>query len=218
VNLGFGEGQMEELERRGFVASPLNLWRHAMLFGRDCSQPSAMTGRGFVGPLDLRAPEDQFSSDEQVETRHRRPLQAPELDGTIAAFMHAWSAGDEDGTRIAAKELVDGTHAHFQAQGVPAFAHPIVPPQFPRAIAETVRRLPGHYQANALRSVLDAFEGHARAGVEREISLALTASGEAPDESEGAVHRKRDAQASGCGCDCSSCAGKKGVIDDYGWK
>lgn len=142
-----------------------------MWSGKECLAPEETALGRFNGPLDLRAPEDQFSSDDQIEKRHRRVLFAPELDGTIAAFMHTWAQGDEDGARLAAKELVGGTHAHFQAQGVPVFAHPIVPPQFAQAIAGTVRGLPAQFRESAVQSALDAFEGHARQSVEREIGL-----------------------------------------------
>lgn len=172
-----------------------------MWMANGCSKPGA-GAMGFNGPLDLRAPEDQFSSSDQVEKRYRRPLSVPELDSTIAAFLHAWSEGDEESTRIAAKELIDGTHAHFQAQGVPAFAHPIVPPQFAQAIADMVRGLPPHFQENALRGVIEAFEGSARAAVEREISRTVAVRRERADERS--VARTSDARGSGCGCNAFS--------------
>lgn len=180
-----------------------------MWTANDCSKPGVTSGGRFNGPLDLRAPEDQFSSTDQVEKRYRRPLSAPELQSTIAAFMRAWSEGDAESTRVAAKDLVDGTRAHFQSQGVPAFAHPIVPPEFAGLIAEKLLGLPEYFRTNALRSLLAAFEEGERGSVEHEVSIAMSASGDRPDDMKRAGEH---------GCGCGACAGKRDAMNRYDWK
>jgi hypothetical protein len=52
-----------------------------------------MTGAKFNGPLDLRAPEDQFTSDEQVRARYRLPVQSRDLGESIVALIAVLARG-----------------------------------------------------------------------------------------------------------------------------
>jgi hypothetical protein len=134
-----------------------------------------------VGALDLRAPEDLFSADDQVRGRYRWHVKAPEIETAISSFTDAWDAGDEQGARLAATELVNQTRAHFQKQGVPVFAHPVVPPQFVAANARVIDALPSEDRPGVIKDLLEAFDDRgARAGVERQFASLLVSANAAP--------------------------------------
>lgn len=128
------------------------------------------TRRRFEGPLDLRAPEEQFVTDDQIDRRYREPVQSPEVEKAINSFMRAWHEGDAVGMRLAAEDVKSRTRAHFQMQGVPIIAHPILPPQFVRQVGEMVRELPLHGRETEFDNLADKFGPNLKKAVAQEFA------------------------------------------------
>lgn len=120
--------------------------------------------------LDIRAPEDMFATDEQVREKFRRPIEQPHLDEAIDGLLRAWLEGDRDRATTAAEEVERRTRAHFQAQGVPVFAHPILPPQFVRSVHEQVDNLPTRERGAAMGDLVTYFRESLRPAVTRELA------------------------------------------------
>lgn len=123
----------------------------------------------------FRAPEDQFSTDEQIARRHREPLRLAAVERAIASFMESWKVGDEVGARLSADEIKTHTRAHFQQQGVPVIASPVLPYQFVLEAAQAVRDLPKQEQEAQLDSVARQFGPDLAATVARELRPAILA-------------------------------------------
>jgi len=136
------------------------------------------TRKRFEGPLDLRAPEDQFATEDQVEERYRQPVQSLDVEHAINSLMRAWQTGDATGARLAAEEVKGRTRAYFNIQGVPVFAHPILPPQLAHRVREIVQELPLHVRETELNNLANQFGPDLRTAVAQEfargLSLAVT--------------------------------------------
>jgi hypothetical protein len=130
-----------------------------------------MTGARFNGPLDLRAPEDQFTSNDQVRARYRLPVQSRGLEESIMTLLQSWQEGDRPRAAEAADEMERQTRAHFQTQGVPVFAHPILPPQFVRGVRELIGDLPKGDQAAAIGDLVNHFRQDLQPGIAQELEL-----------------------------------------------
>jgi len=128
------------------------------------------SGVRYDGPLDLRAPEDRFGTDDQVDARFRRPIEVPKIDEAIDEFFWNWQHGDDAGARKQAADILSLTGAHFQQQGVPVFARPILPPQLAGHVADALRRLPKPHQAKEFERLVEAFEPGVRRGVSQEVA------------------------------------------------
>jgi murein DD-endopeptidase MepM/ murein hydrolase activator NlpD len=122
--------------------------------------------------LDLRAPEDRFATDEEVRERHILPADVPEIEGTISQFFRAWVDGDQSVARSAADTIVNRTRAYFESQGVPSFAHPILPPQFTNGVVKALRSLPAGERASEFDSLVHTFANELRTGVAQELRSA----------------------------------------------
>ena len=103
-------------------------------------------------------PEDIFASEDQVAERHKQEIRSPAIDQAINDWNAAKEQSDDDGLRAAAKALVDVTSAAFKLQGVPVYAHPVLPPQFVTAEAADIARLPKEQQQAMVARLLDRFE------------------------------------------------------------
>lgn len=109
-------------------------------------------------------PEDIFASEDQVAERHERDIRSPAIDQAIDDWNVAKEEGDENGLRSAAKSIVDATSAAFRLQGVPLYAHPVLPPQFVAAEATSIARLPQDRQRTAVAALLDKFDPSVKPG------------------------------------------------------
>jgi murein DD-endopeptidase MepM/ murein hydrolase activator NlpD len=126
-------------------------------------------------PLDLRAPEEQFSSDRDVKLRCGQPIVSNEVEDAISSYFQALDQGDEYGVRQSANEMKDRTRAHFQRQGVPVFAHPVLPPQFVQGVAAMVRHLPDSDRRLEIDNLAGQSGPDLKASVARELVLGLAA-------------------------------------------
>jgi hypothetical protein len=63
------------------------------------------------------------------------------------------------------------TRAHFHTQGVPVFAHPILPRQFVRGVHELIGDLPKRDQAATLSDLVNHFRQDLRPGIAQELEL-----------------------------------------------
>lgn len=124
--------------------------------------------------LDIRAPEDLFASEDQVRDRRHRPVEPQKIAPAIDALLRGWLEGDRDSAKSAADEVARQTRAHFQAQGVPVFAHPILPPQFVHHALELIDELPKSHQAAQLDNLVSHFSQDLQPGVAQELSNART--------------------------------------------
>lgn len=128
----------------------------------------------FNGPLDLRAPEHRFATDSRIDARFRLPIENIEIDDRTNEFFWAWQNGDDVAARRKAEELLGLTGAHFQRQGVPVFARPILPPQLAGHVADSLRSLPKPQQATEFERLLQVFEPNARRRVSQEVSQLMS--------------------------------------------
>lgn len=124
--------------------------------------------------LDIRAPEDLFATEEQVRDRSRRPVEPQKIAPAIDALLRSWLEGDRDSAKSAADEVARQTRAHFQAQGVPVFAHPILPPQFVHHALELIDELPKSRQAAQLENLVSHFSQDLQPSVAQELNNART--------------------------------------------
>ena len=85
--------------------------------------------------LQFPVPEDIFASDDQVAERHEQEIRSPAIDRAINDWNDAKEQSNSQALRMASKALVDATSAAFKLQGIPTFAHPVLPPQFVKAQA-----------------------------------------------------------------------------------
>lgn len=108
------------------------------------------------------APEDIFAGEGDTAARHEQEVRSPAIDSAIAAWYDAKDQGDGVGLRTAAKALVDATSAAFRVQGVPTFAHPVLPPQFVMAEVDELRRLPKDHRDSVVGAILETLEPGAK--------------------------------------------------------
>jgi hypothetical protein len=136
-------------------------------------------------PRDLRrplfpVPEDTFASDDQVAERHEQEIRSPAVDRAIGDWTAAKEQGDESGLRAAAKSIVHATSAAFRLRGVPAYAHPVLPPQFVKAEAAAMAHLPRDHQKAIVSALLDKFDPSAKPGGTQQFVTQLAASAASP--------------------------------------
>jgi hypothetical protein len=177
------------------------------MLGGSCGT-SLRQGEPYKGRLDLRAPEDRFANDDQVEARFEEPIDAPEIEGAILAFMRAWHAGDDEGLKLAAADVVSRTRSYYQRQGVPAFAHPILPPQLARMIAKTIQQLPDRVQGAVTDDTVGSFGDSLRLGIEQELSAYLSDAREDRDNHDQGHIDDLFTKPKAFGCGCSCCSGR----------
>lgn len=128
--------------------------------------------KSFGRRLDLRAPEDRFATADQIEERFGRHVDVPGVESAIVRFLRGWADNDRSELGSAADDLVKITRKHFGSQGVPVFAHPILPPQFKQRVADVLSGLPASKRVSEFGFVADAFGGALRTGVKQELGLA----------------------------------------------
>lgn len=114
--------------------------------------------------LQFPVPEDIFASDDDVAERDEKEIRSPAIDRAIDHWNIAKEEGDEHGLRTAAKGIVDATSAAFKLQGVPTFAHPVLPPQFVKAEVASLSGLSGDRRNGAIGELLNLFDPSARPG------------------------------------------------------
>lgn len=129
------------------------------------------TRRGHA--LWLRTPEDIFAGAEDVADRHHSEIRSPAIDRAIEDWNTAKAEGDDHGLRAAARAIVDATSATFRQQGVPTFAHPVLPPQFAKAVMKDVDHLPAEHQRSSVRMLSNIFEPGAKMAAEQEFASHL---------------------------------------------
>lgn len=108
--------------------------------------------------LHFPVPEDIFASEDQVAERHERDIRSPAIDQAIDDWNVAKEEGDEHGLRTAATAIVNATSAAFKLQGVPTFAHPVLPPQFVKAETSGLVGLPKDRRNDTLNYLLNLFD------------------------------------------------------------
>lgn len=116
-----------------------------------------------------RPPEDLFATDDQVRERYRQPVRSRGVEDSIAALLQSWQDGDQSRARDAADEMERLTRSHFAAQGVPVFAHPILPPQFVDSVHTLIGDLSRRDQVAAIGDLVSHFRADLRSGVAQEI-------------------------------------------------
>ncbi len=147
-------------------------------------------------PRELRrplfpVPEDIFASDDQVAERHEQEIRSPAIDQAIANWNDAREQGDESGLRAAAKSIVDATTAAFKLQGVPLYAHPVLPPQFVKAESIELRNLPHEQQKATVSALLNKFDPSARpGGMQQFAGLLASPAADFMQDDEGSTGRR----------------------------
>ena len=129
-------------------------------------------------PRDLRrplfpVPEDIFASDDQVAERHEQDVRSPAIDRAIDDWNVAKEQGDESALRDAAKAIVDATSAAFKLQGVPLYAHPVLPPQFVKAEAAGLASFSRDRRNDAFNTLLNLFDPSAKPGGKNQFVASL---------------------------------------------
>jgi hypothetical protein len=132
-------------------------------------------------PRELRrplfpVPEDIFASDDQVAERHEQDVRSPAIDRAIDDWNAAKEQGDESGLHAAAKSIVDATSAAFKLQGVPTFAHPVLPPQFVKAEISELIHLPDGRRRSLVDAIANRFDPSAKLGATQQLATAASSS------------------------------------------
>jgi hypothetical protein len=109
------------------------------------------------------APEEQFSTQGQIDKRFHDAVQSPEIDRAMARWHIAKNSGDKESLEDAAKSLVAATAAAYRMQGVPLFAHPPLPPQFVASEAHDIASVPAAHRSAILSNIVEKFEPSVRA-------------------------------------------------------
>lgn len=123
-------------------------------------------------------PEDIFAADDQIARRHEEDVHSPAIDSAIADWSDAKQSGDEGALRTAAKAVVDATAATYRLQGVPVFAHPVLPPQFVKAETGSLNGLRADQRKTAVSALLDKFDQSARPMAAQQLMAGLRLSPE----------------------------------------
>jgi hypothetical protein len=125
--------------------------------------------------LQFPVPEDIFASDDDVTERDEKEIRSPAIDRAIDNWNIAKKEGDEHGLRTAAKGIVNATSAAFKLQGVPTFAHPVLPPQFVKAEAAGLAGLTVERRDGALSNLLSLFDPSVKPGGKAQFDARLNA-------------------------------------------
>lgn len=123
----------------------------------------------------IRTPEDIFTDDDSVARRAQEEVRSVAIDRAIGDWDAARVQGDDDGLRASAGAIVGATSAAFQLQGVPTFAHPVLPPQFVKHEVARLLNLSNGSPRQAAAALLDKFDQSARVGAMQQFTSALAA-------------------------------------------
>jgi hypothetical protein len=138
-----------------------------MLLKRALSPFDMPRREGFRGPLDIRAPEDQFVSDEAMDDD--APVWSEGIRNALINWDTAKRSLKPEEQKRAANEVVAATAAHFNMSGVPAFAHHPLPPQLVAAELEDARGVPEHDRAGLVDRLVDLFDDSTKPAVKQQI-------------------------------------------------
>lgn len=131
------------------------------------------TGPARARRFTFAVPEDVLAGDDQVAERNDQEVRSPAIDKAINDWNQAKQNGDDAAMHAAARAIVDATSATFKLQGVPTFAHPVLPPQFVKAEAELLRNAPADQRRALVGSFVDTFEPSAKLGAKQQLETGL---------------------------------------------